>query len=493
LKSQTAYTNSGKQPGMAAAIVDEAGKLRAVEIAGTSRGKWDVLWLKSSGEGRQDWQGFAGDCGLSASGGVGAAGKDGRELMIGFGSENLVFYQLLVPAAKEKDMAQMLRLQVESRLPAGMAQMRIAWRVVKARDDGQVQVSVAVGRAKQLEQFAERVRLLHPAGIVLDAEGVVEVWKRFFEGGEHREGIVVDFGERASKVCRVSGGRFVGASSLDLGWEQFGGVGQGKNKSEIFERFARDIIGVIELFGFSEAESPPVFIVSDGSKIIRELGSYIKSAGLDSQVSVVGDDSLSTGGGLDAKRIYEYRRALGVALVGLREGGEVFDCFEGLYRRVGQKQKVSYLDSLKFTGTAAGLMLCLLLLVFYLGDVIGLRMVTERLARLHNQAGGSVLLRQKLVEFVESQRAEVLVLLAEISSTDADGIKLSSLEFIKGRPVTITGEVKKAEQLDEFEKKLQDRAPVTGVRRENVSEDKEKKKLEFTITFHYGLFTRKGS
>jgi len=65
-----------------------------------------------------------------------------------------------------------------------------------------------------------------------------------------------------------------------------------------------------------------------------------------------------------------------------------------------------------------------------------------------------------------------------------------SVDFKKGRPVTISCQAPGTDQLYKFQATLLNKKGITNVIIQNTSKDAKSKKLKFTMAFHYKSFTR---
>jgi len=489
------------------AIAQEEGKLRGVKLR-KQGGTFEVLWTRSGEVGQTEWRSFAAECGFSPEkmakrreklkavrGALKVnAEAGGDKIIVGFDSAGVAFYRLDVPAVKRDEIAAMVKLQVEARLPLPAEQMELAWRAGRVQD-GQVAVTVAAARRGQLQGFVENVRDFGPAKILLDCEGIVKTWRTFFSGNEE-PAVVVSVGTRNTRVCLADRGRLVNAVSLDVGMEDFS-AGHGLvAQAESAERFAQDMRSVLELFGYADAAKLPVFVLSDGSRTanirtrVWEAGemegivSSLVEAGLNAQVAVPEIQKLSAETELSVEDIYEYRVPIGLALIVLDGDTEELNIFERLYSPAREEEKGHPLYSPKVAGAIAAVMLAVLLVVSCVFDVAG----KKRWVGSETEKNCDMLVqRQKLIKAVarERQKADVLGLLNKMNLAESDGIMLDSLDFKKGKSVTITGQAPGAEKLYKFQESLLTRKGIRNVKIQSAPEDKKSKKLRFTVKFDY--------
>ncbi|MHC4482217.1 MAG: hypothetical protein ACYSW4_01575 [Planctomycetota bacterium] len=474
------------EPGVIA-ITQEESKLKAVQLVRRG-GTFELLWAKSGEAGQSDLGAFAVECNSSAGSAVQTETDKSRIIVAGFDSAGVVFYRINVPAVREEEIAAMVKLQAESRLPLPAEQMELAWRAGSAQN-GQVAVTIAAAKREHLRRFVESVRGFEPAKILLDCEGIVKAWRTFFSGNDE-PAVVVSVGERNTQVCLAERGRLANAVSLDMGLEDFSGAGRLAGRTETADRFAQDMRSVLELFGYAAATAVSVFVLSDGGSVIKDIVSCLRSAGLNVEAALPDVQKLAARMELGIEGIYEYRVPIGLASMALDGDAEELNVFERLYKAAGEEVKKHWYYSPKVSGTIAVVMLALLAGVFCAVDLASDR----HLGRLEERGDFEQLEeRQELIRTVARQRPDLLQLLSEISSSEGEGILLNSFHFKMGQPVRISGQAGKAEQFIKFEKSLQEKKGVKELNEEDLSADKESKKLKFTITFDYGSFTKKKS
>jgi len=478
----------------AIAISQAEDKLRAVCLQKQGYG-FEVLWTKSSEVSQTDWHRFATECGLLTKP-TGQAETDGNKIVAaGFDSAGVVFYRIDVPSVKEEEIAAMVRLQAEARLPLPAEQMELAWRSGQAKN-GQVAVTMAAARREQLQGFVENVREFKPTKILLDCEGIVKAWRQLFSGDD-KPAVVVSIGVRSTRICLAESGKLINAVSLDMGIEDFSAAKKSARQAETAERFAQDTRSVLELFGYAEPTGVPVFVLSDGSGMIETIVSCLGSAGLNVKTALPKPPYLAAAGTetkFGVEETYEYGVPIGLALMALDSDAAELDIFERLYSPVEEGTKKDWLHSLSVTSVIAAVMLALVVIVFYAVDVATLNAIEKRLRGSEARTGGDLLVqRQKLIRTIALQRPDLLELLNQVNSSNGKGIMLDSLYFKKGQPVSISGNAQNTEQLYEFEKTLLSKNGIKEVKIRSQAKEAKGGKLKFTITFHYKNFTKKGT
>ncbi|MHC4616720.1 MAG: hypothetical protein ACYTEQ_03085 [Planctomycetota bacterium] len=467
------------------AIAQDENKLKAVKLAkkGTAV---ELVWTRSIHAGRTDPAGPAVERELSASPSVQTdKGVDGMAVA-GFDSAGVVFYRISVPAVKKDEIAAMVKLQAEACLPLPLEQMEVAWRADTVVQNGRVAVTVAAAKRDQLQRFVESVRSFKPARMLLGCEGIVKAWRAFFSGND-KPGVVVSIGSRSTMVCLAEGGRLVNAVSLDVGVEDFSATGEAEEDAAT-ERFVQDLRSVLQLFGFADPGSVPVYVLADGGGVIEGIVSHLASAGLCATAALPELEKLTAEEKIAAARVYEYRMPIGLASMALDGDAAQLNVFERLYRPAEEAEKAPWFHSPRLTGALTVAMFISLAAVYFAVDVLGER----RLGRLQADAGFKQLVqRQALVEKVARERADLLRLLSEINSVPGEGVMLDRLYFKRGQPVSISGQAPDKEKLYKFHEKLMSRKLITDPKIQNQSMDNKAKKLKFTIAFHYKSFTKK--
>ena len=483
--------NSGGTQLSAVAIAQEQSRLKAVELR-RQGGSFEVLWTKSSKGGGVDWRGFAAECGFDSEPSEAAEKDGGKKVVVGFDSSGVAFHRIKMPVMEKEDIAAIVKLQAESRLPLPAEQMELTWRAAHIQD-GEMTVTVAAAKKERLRGFVRDIRGLEPAKILLDCEGVVKAWRTFFSG-DGRDAVVVSAEGRSMQVCLAENGQLSSAVVLDMGTEDFSGAGGAVEQTETAERFAQDMRSVLDLFGCVEPTAMNIFVLSDGSDVIEAIIGSLRSAGLSASAALPDVGKLGAPAGPDAEGIYEYRVAIGLALIALEPEADELNIFEQIYSPVKKKEKKNWLYSPRITGTIAAIMLVLLLIVSYRVDVAIPNAIEEKLEASITETDMQQLMeRQELIKTVARERPDILDLIKQVNESGASGIKLEGLHFKKGQPVSVSGQASSPGQLYEFEKTLQNNKNIKDAEIQSSSKSPQGGKLKFTITFSYKNFSQKKS
>jgi len=473
-----------------AAISQEDGSLKAVEIR-RREGGFEVLWAKSGEGSYRELDVFATECGLSAVS-TDQTGKDGdRIVVVGFNSAGLAFYRSSAPAVKEKEIAAIVKLQAETRLPLPTEQVEIAWRAGRIHDN-EMTVTIAAGRRERLQEFVENVRGLEPGKILLDCEGIVKAWRTFFEGNASAgDAVIVSMGARSTQVCLAEGGQLSNAAVLDIGVNDLSEEEPAVGQTEVTEGFVQDVRSVLELFGYTEPAELPVFVLSDGSGAIESVVFSLVSAGLDARAAEPLSKELGVAGEIGAEELYGYRVPIGLALMEL-EAEEELNIFERLYRPSREKEKGRWLHSPKMAGVVAAVMMVMLVIASYAVDVASPGAIEKRLKTSVSDADMNLLVqRQKLIRTIAVERPDLLELLNEVNLSGSKGVLLDGVQFKKGQAVSITGQADSPDLLYKFQESLLTKNGIKQVEIQNATKDPKGDKFKFTITFHYKNFTKK--
>jgi hypothetical protein len=476
---------SGHKHKPVVAIVQQENEYKAVEVTQDGLGA-AVVWTRSTLASQKRLADFAGECGLGVGAAVPCGPSGDRAAVAGVDSTGIVFYRFEVPAVKEQELASMVRLQAEARLPLPADKMEMAWRLGAVRN-GQVNVTVASARKERLEGFIGEVRSFAPTRILLNCEGLVKVWRMYFSGNDE-PAVVVSIGERHIQVCLAEQGRLVNAVSLDMGTQDFSSAYGLVEERDVFDRFAQDMTSILGFFGCAKPSDIPVYVLSGGDAMITEVVGCLAGAGLRAVEALPETEKLAEEGRLSASDLYEYRAAIGVASMVADGDEDALDIFENLYLLAGRKVRRPWYYSLKVSVAAAAVMALLTAGVFYWADVAA----DKRLGTLAEKASFKELLeRQRLIKAVATQRPDLLEVLSELNSVESQGIMLNSFEFVRGQRITIRGQSPGLDQPFSFEKALQGKKSIQEPRAGSPSKDAKGDKYEFSLTFDHGMFTKK--
>jgi hypothetical protein len=475
----------------AVAIVEDDNRLKAVELIKRD-GFLKIHWTRSSEAYETDWKRFVYECGLPIEQAVLPDIESDRKIVVGFNTAGTIFNRTTVPAVEEGEIESIIELQAETRLPLPAEQIEMDWRADKL-DDGQLGVTIAVARKEQLQRFVNDVKSFHPSKILLNCEGLVKAWGLLFSG-EKQKAIILSCGSHNMQVCLVEAGRLSNAVVLDIGLDDFSAVGP-EEQTEATERFAQDMMSVLDLFGCAEKEKKelPVFVLSDGSPTYVSIVSSLRLAGLNARLSSPEIGVLAANSGLSTQTAYEYRTAIGLALMALETGSNELNIFKNLYTPVQKVAKKHWLYSTKVTCAIAAVMLVLLVMVSYAVDIAGPKSIEKRIeSSISNVDMDLLVKRHQMIRAIARERPDLLELLKIVNESGEQGITLTGLSFKKGQPVSVSGEVSSNDQLSRYEKKLQETKGIDNVNY-TANVNTKNRKITFTMTFQYKNFGKKAA
>ena len=177
----------------------------------------------------------------------------------------------------------------------------------------------------------------------------------------------------------------------------------------------------------------------------------------------------------------------------LEPGSNELNIFKNLYTPVQKVVRKRWLYSMKVTCAIAAVMLVLLAIVSYAVDITGPKSIEKRLNSAISDVDMDLLVkRHQMIRTIARERPDLLELLKIVSESGERGIKLTSLNFKKGQPVSVSGEVSSNDQLSRYEKKLQETKGIDNVNY-TANVNTKSKKITFTMTFQYKNFGKKAT
>lgn len=483
-------------------ILKTDNKLKAVELQ-KNNGNFTIFWLKSSIENDLDWQAFAADCELNTKTTLLEHVHSDKNIVVGYDSTGTAFYRVNVPMVDEKEVSSIVTLQAESRFPLSAEQMELAWRTSKLPNK-QIDITIAAARKQSVHKFIDKVRFLNPAKAILDYEAIVKVWKEIFSG-HNKNAVIVNAGIYNTQICLAEKGLLCTAVTLDIGTVDLG-EDYSQEQNETIERLVRDIRSVVDLFGLEKQFEIPVVVLSDGSEVYENLSASLRSVGLNAGSVTPSMRKLSSDNKFDISEIFEYRAAIGLALMALDNQNNELNLFSYLSEHLDKEEKKHWYYSPQITCSIAAVMLLLFVMVSYAQIAGGSRAIDNKLSNLGSEKEIENLVeKQKLYKEVTKQRADLLSLLTQVTQSGQGipntqnnprssntkqptsarspgelasngpatqpkappqpGIQLESFHFKKRSQVTITGKAQKQDQLENFEECLMSyKNDITNVR-----------------------------
>jgi Tfp pilus assembly protein PilN len=260
--------------------------------------------------------------------------------------------------------------------------------------------------------------------------------------------------------------------------------------TDVSERFAQDIRMILDPFGWDVSAVWPILVLSDGSETINRVVASLNASDLLARASLPCPANIKTPPDFDAGDVYQYRTALGLALLAMKEPAERLDLFAGIVQGQTETKGKRARYSVILAAAVAAIMLVALVVTSYAVDKARDSHYRKLLAQTDLEQARQ---RQSLMKTVAQHRPDLLQLLTDINSGQNPGVVLDSLHFKKGQAATLTGQTDNEEQLWKFQGNLRGRKGLDDVEISNVSQDAKTKKVKFTITFQYRSFTKKGA
>ena len=465
------------------AITREDNRFRAACLS-QREGQVEIAWTKDSQAGEENWVSFARQCVLLG----GADSGHNGSVIIGYDSLGVVFYHFDLPAVSKDEIAKIVRLQTETKLPLPADQVEFSYRA-SALHNGHIPVIAAAARRQNLQGFVDSVKTVAPSRIMLDYEAIAKIWSYFF-GGSEKTAVVASIGATSTKICLVEAGSMSNAAIVDIGFEDLRAE-SGEVSPAVMERFVQDTRNILGLFGIRKPADVGVNFLScgngeaaepdDESAIIKAIVSSMTNGGVNAKIADLSGPLSSRLSVKDGRQIYDYRVPTGLALAAI-DGDETLGLFDSLCRPASERQKTPFLSSLRKVLTAAGLMLAGAIFLFYLLDVA----TAGRLDAMKEKMNYDTLVeKQKLAEIIAGVRPDVLELLSVLNSVNVNGVVVDGFDFKKGQAVKITGTVSGADQLYQFQERLSEKKDIKDVKIQSAPEEEKTKRLKFTITFAY--------
>jgi hypothetical protein len=477
-----------KAPHALIAVTRDETDFRAVEVRRHDQGV-EIAWTRSASAADRTWGDFAGQCGFSADAAGKHTGPRGVACVVGLDMTAVAFYRLDAPHVSDDETAAIVRMQAESLLPLPPDQIEVAWRTMPSVN-GKADVSLAAARRDVLVKFAEQVRDFQPRSILLSCEGIARVWSVLF-GGQESKAVLISLGVHQTQVCLVVGGAVANAAVVDTGMAELSAAVS--SRADVTERFVQDMHTALASFGWKDTDPWPIVVLSDGSEAIDEVAARLRAGGMEARTCLPATQRIRAPKGFGQQDLYEYRAAIGLALLGLDASTGGLDLFEQIRRSEQQKKDKIARHSTWLAAGVAGIALIVFLASSYAVDVINLR----RLSPIVNQAGfAEARERQILLKTVAANRPDMLDLLNEINDGNNPGIVLESFHFKRGQLVSIVGQADTDEQMWKFQANLLNRKSRSLKDVDilpSAARDSKTKKIKFTMTLHYKNFTQKGA
>ncbi len=414
--------------------------------------------------------------------------QKGRRIhyVFGYESRQTAFYPLRVPAVGKEDLNALVRLQAEDLLPLPMDQMTLAWRAGQSQN-GKVPVTLAASRTESLTAFFHRLEEWKPDKIALESEAVVKACHTLHPGLEE-EFLLVCPARKNTQIYQVQHHRVTGVLTADRDAEPGQKtVLQSENK---LEPFLQTLYSALKTFGLQNQKEYPVYILTQDGWPSPEAVAELARTGLNVKSLSFSAEHLHNWKGADSLDVSFWLAPLGLAMMALDADAGALNLFEAILPSAAQRKKSRSLLKLKYSLTAALLLIIALPLVLYGLDRARLKKMETSLARSEVKTSLAQREREeKLKKAIARQRPDILTLLRILADSAPEGILLDSFSFKKGQPVRLQGSFQDKNKLFDFAEKLRQQKGFQTVRILNQSQDNKKNQSIFTLTFEYQHFS----
>lgn len=412
--------------------------------------------------------------------------QKGRRIhyVFGYESRQTAFYPLRIPSAARDELDALVRLQAEDLLPLPMAQMTLAWRAGHSQN-GKVPVTLAASRTESLTAFFHRLEEWKPDKIALESEAVVKACHTLHPGLED-EFLLVCPARKNTQIYQVQHHLVTGVLTADKDAEP-------AQKADLSETnlapFLQTLYSALKTFGLQNQKEYPVYILTHDGWPSPEAVTELARTGLNVKSLSFSAEHLHNWKGADSLDVSFWLAPLGLAMMALDADTGALNLFETILPSAAQRKKSRSLLKLKYSLTAALLLLIALPLVLYGLDRARLKKMETALTRSEVKTSLAQLEREeKLKKAIARQRPDILSLLRILTDSAPEGILLDSFHFKKGQPVRLLGNFQDKNKLYEFTEKLQQQKGIQKVRILSQSRDNKKNQSIFTLTFEYQYF-----
>ncbi|MFC1760893.1 hypothetical protein ACFL6U_02305 [Planctomycetota bacterium] len=475
---------SSRNPTTVIAFYQQQQQLQAVEIRRHGQG-FELLWQRTTSLAEETWASFAERCGVPLVDADSTKTRRGKPVVVGFSAVGVASYRLELPAVGDSQLADMVHMQSEARLPLPLEQMELGWRRV-GMSAGQTIVTAAAARRQRLAGLVNQVKLLQPITLCLDSEALVALGMNLAENMPST-GIVMALGEHTTHVCRVEDGQLSQTAIIDCGRADLI-VGVSDVQAHALERFTQDLEGALVSMGDGPKEEVTVHILSDG-----RAGDAVLAETLSQQQRPIRLCSLHwdrfRDNTLSNADLWEQRVPIGLALRVL-EADNVKGLFHHLCRPQESREVAKPVCSLR----SAIVWLILALLALGAAADMSYSYKERHLQELCETGKAEELVKEREVQKTLAQyRPDLLDLLTQVNDEKHKDITIDEIHFERGQAVRIIGHTKKAEDMYAFEEGLLDQSGIKSVSLEKEAFDKKAKVFNFTVLLHYKTFTKKQS
>jgi len=410
--------------------------------------------------------------GLAAKARVVGGIEDANEPVAGalvLNGASLAMYRLEMPAVKGSQLASIIRMQVEAKLPIAADQMRLAWRSNGSAGTTR-ECMVIAGRASRYDEPMMSGRRVGLTTAVPDWEAAARAWG--LEGAATTRKVVLYVKKTHTAALLIEGGRLLDAVNLDAGEADFARGAE----DEKLQLFIHDIWNTLARFGAAQLPEVTVATRENGPAI----AAILKESGIASKAEWPNLPEMRQEPGQDDPR--EYLEAVGGAALALDPAGERLDLM------MSHPDLRPVRKRLLTPATAVALAAVILAAAIFL--MAARKLDEAAYAKLQDNRIAQLVRVQNLRKQVAEQRPDMLDLLTKINDSLQPGMLLDSFTFQKGKPVTISTYASSYEVAYKFEEELKKKAGIGDVKLLDRTFDERRNRVNFKVTLAYYQFSK---
>jgi Tfp pilus assembly protein PilN len=387
---------------------------------------------------------------------------------------SLAMYRLEVPAVKNSQLASIVRMQVEAKLPLASDQMRLAWRGDGATTGNTRICTVVAGRASRYDECLGAAQKAGLNRVIPDWEAIARAWGLMGDGNGRDLLLVVR--KSNSQALLVEDGRLIDAVSLDVGQDDFAAESDGVG-SERLELFSHDLWNTMGRF--EARDNPEIRVMTRGNGTSVE--EYLKRNGIaarPAQASVA-----AAAGAVDTDEDpQDFLEAVGGAILAMESPDESLDLlFDHPDMRPKKKPIVSLSTVLALAATI------LALIVFLL---VARHLDQSAVEKLQDDKIAQLVKVQDLRKAIAVERPDMLDLMTKINESLLEGMLLENFSFQKGKPISIASSAASYDQVLKFKTSLESKAGISNVKILDPTLDDRRGRYNFKMSFEYMHFNK---
>ena len=389
-------------------------------------------------------------------------------------ANDVVFYRIVLPAARPELMDKMIRLQVEALAPLPLDELAVAWQAHETAD-GKREVTVAVARTTRLREMTGD-GAAHADYVIPSAQGVVAAASRFFACNAP-ENTILYVSLKESQLCVVRGQRLRYATPLDAKLDQI--LRDGRLQSAPAQRLYQDIVRAI-----GDDSTRKICLLCPDEEQFAPLGQFLRDRGCNVQMAAPQLAKLSSNPPVTPSWLYEHAPLLGGAVAA---ADDITPPLNLVQNAPAQHQKPRWrLPPSWVSAIAAAVMAVAFIAAGYAADHSRLDQLRTKVADLeHDETRADRRLQLILRQEVARRRTPPLDVIRLITSEAPEGALLDKIELSGKREVALSGRIPDEQGFYAYQETLQGRKEVSKLRGRMESFDDKAKTWKFTITFVY--------